>query len=345
METTEDYRYVIDDVKQIIINGRNIAYGAVNSALLLTYWNIGKRIIEVEQDGKQRADYGKQLIKVLSDVLTKEFGKGFSERNLADFRKFYHFFPDEQILQTRLQNLTWSHFRNLLRVPDENARLWYMNESAKEGWSSRTLDRNIATQYYYRLLQSPKKEAVIAEMQEKTHDLQNPHELLKNPIIAEFLGFRMEDSLAESELENAILSHIRDFLMEMGRGFAFVARQQHIVTDTEDYYIDLVFYNIELKCYVLVDLKMGKVTHQDVGQIDMYVRMYDDLKRKEGDNPTIGILLCAETSEDIARYSVLHDNDRLFMAKYMTVMPTKEQLRMEIEKQKAIFYAQHPDIE
>ena len=345
METTEDYRYVIDDVKQIIINGRNIAYGAVNSALLLTYWNIGKRIIEVEQDGKQRADYGKQLIKVLSDVLTKEFGKGFSERNLADFRKFYHFFPDEQILQTRLQNLTWSHFRNLLRVPDENARLWYMNESAKEGWSSRTLDRNIATQYYYRLLQSPKKEAVIAEMQEKTHDLQNPHELLKNPIIAEFLGFRMEDSLAESELENAILSHIRDFLMEMGRGFAFVARQQHIVTDTEDYYIDLVFYNIELKCYVLVDLKMGKVTHQDVGQIDMYVRMYDDLKRKEGDNPTIGILLCAETSEDIARYSVLHDNDRFFMAKYMTVMPTKEQLRMEIEKQKAIFYAQHPDIE
>lgn len=345
METTEDYRYVIDDVKQIIINGRNIAYGAVNSALLLTYWNIGKRIIEVEQDGKQRADYGKQLIKVLSDVLTKEFGKGFSERNLADFRKFYHFFPDVQILQTRLQNLTWSHFRNLLRVPDENARLWYMNESAKEGWSSRTLDRNIATQYYYRLLQSPKKEAVIAEMQEKTHDLQNPHELLKNPIIAEFLGFRMEDSLAESELENAILSHIRDFLMEMGRGFAFVARQQHIVTDTEDYYIDLVFYNIELKCYVLVDLKMGKVTHQDVGQIDMYVRMYDDLKRKEGDNPTIGILLCAETSEDIARYSVLHDNDRLFMAKYMTVMPTKEQLRMEIEKQKAIFYAQHPDIE
>ena len=345
METTEDYRYVIDDVKQIIINGRNIAYGAVNSALLLTYWNIGKRIIEVEQDGKQRADYGKQLIKVLSDVLTKEFGKGFSERNLADFRKFYHFFPDEQILQTRLQNLTWSHFRNLLRVPDENARLWYMNESAKEGWSSRTLDRNIATQYYYRLLQSPKKEAVIAEMQEKTHDLQNPHELLKNPIIAEFLGFRMEDSLAESELENAILSHIRDFLMEMGRGFAFVARQQHIVTDTEDYYIDLVFYNIELKCYVLVDLKMGKVTHQDVGQIDMYVRMYDDLKRKEGDNPTIGILLCAETSEDIARYSVLNDNDRLFMAKYMTVMPTKEQLRMEIEKQKAIFYAQHPDIE
>lgn len=284
-------------------------------------------------------------VKVLSDVLIKEFGKGFSERNLADFRKFYHFFPDEQILQTRLQNLTWSHFRNPLRVPDENARLWYMNESAKEGWSSRTLDRNIATQYYYRLLQSPKKEAVIAEMQEKTHDLQNPHELLKNPIIAEFLGFRMEDSLAESELENAILSHIRDFLMEMGRGFAFVARQQHIVTDTEDYYIDLVFYNIELKCYVLVDLKMGKVTHQDVGQIDMYVRMYDDLKRKEGDNPTIGILLCAETSEDIARYSVLHDNDRLFMAKYMTVMPTKEQLRMEIEKQKAIFYAQHPDIE
>lgn len=345
METTEDYRYVIDDVKQIIINGRNIAYGAVNSALLLTYWNIGKRIIEVEQDGKQRADYGKQLIEALSNELTREFGKGFSKRNLDYYRKFYLYFPDYTIVNACVHNLKWTHIRSLLRVPDENARLWYMNESAKEGWSSRTLDRNIATQYYYRLLQSPKKEAVIAEMQEKTHDLQNPHELLKNPIIAEFLGFRIEDSLAESELENAILSHIRDFLMEMGRGFAFVARQQHIVTDTEDYYIDLVFYNIELRCYVLIDLKMGKVTHQDVGQIDMYVRMYDDLKRKEGDNPTIGILLCAETSEDIARYSVLHDNDRLFMAKYMTVMPTKEQLRMEIEKQKAIFYAQHPDIE
>ena len=219
-----------------------------------------------------------------------------------------------------------------------------MKEASVEGWSSRTLDRNISTQYYYRLLQSPQKDKVIAEMQQKTAEYQrNKFELLKNPVVAELLAFRAEDSFVESNLESAILSHIRDFLMEMGKGFAFVGRQQHIVTDTQDYFIDLIFYNIELKCYVLIDLKMGKITHQDVGQIDMYVRMYDECKRKEGDNPTIGILLCSETSEDIARYSVLHDNDRLFMSKYLTYLPTKEQLKIEIEKQKEIFYMQHPD--
>ena len=220
-----------------------------------------------------------------------------------------------------------------------------MNEAVRENWSSRTLDRNIGTQYYYRLLQSPKKELIIQEMLQKTSSLQNPNELIKNPVIAEFLGYKTEDAFLESELESSIISHIRDFLMELGRGFAFVARQQHIVTDTQDYYIDLVFYNIELKCYVLIDLKTGTVTHQDVGQIDMYVRMYDDLKCKEGDNPTIGILLCSETSEDIARYSVLRDNNRLFMSKYLTVLPTKDQLKKEIEKQKSIFYAQHPELE
>ena len=220
-----------------------------------------------------------------------------------------------------------------------------MNEAVRENWSSRTLDRNIGTQYYYRLLQSPKKELIIQEMLQKTSSLQNPNELIKNPVIAEFLGYKTEDAFLESELESSIISHIRDFLMELGRGFAFVARQQHIVTDTQDYYIDLVFYNIELKCYVLIDLKTGTVTHQDVGQIDMYVRMYDDIKCKEGDNPTIGILLCSETSEDIARYSVLRDNNRLFMSKYLTVLPTKDQLKKEIEKQKSIFYAQHPELE
>ena len=218
-----------------------------------------------------------------------------------------------------------------------------MSEAAHENWNVRMLDRNISTQYYYRLLQAPKKEAVIAEMKRKNAQIpKTQFELVKSPVVAEFLGFKNEDSYLESNLESAILSHIRDFLMEMGRGFAFVARQQHIVTETEDYFIDLVFYNIELKCYVLVDLKMGKITHQDVGQIDMYVRMYDDMKRTAGDNPTIGILLCSETDEDIARYSVLHDNDRLFMSKYLTYLPTKEQLKQEIERQKAVFYMQHP---
>ena len=219
-----------------------------------------------------------------------------------------------------VHNLNWTHIRSLLRVADENARYWYM--------------------------QAPQKDAVIKEMNQKTARLQkNQFELIKSPVIAEFLGFKNEDAYLERDLESAILSHIRDFLMELGRGFAFVARQQHIVTETSDYYLDLVFYNIELKCYVLIDLKMGKITHQDVGQIDMYVRMYDDLKRGQGDNPTIGILLCSETDEDIARYSVLHDDNRLFMSKYLTYLPTKEQLKKEIDRQKEIFFMQHPELQ
>ena len=338
-----EYQPIITDVKNIISSGQREAYYFANKAMVMTYWNIGKRIVEQEQSGKTRAEYGKALIEVLANELTQEYGQAYSKRNLQYYRKFYLYFPDEEIVNTRVHNLTWSHFRSLLRVPDEEARIWYLNEAAQENWSVRTMDRNISTQYYYRLLQSPKKEAVIAEMKQKTADYQKNHfELLKNPIIAEFLGFKNEDSYLESELESAIISHIRDFLMEMGRGFAFVARQQHIATQTDDYYIDLVFYNIELKCYVLIDLKMGKITHQDIGQIDMYVRMYDELKRKEDDNPTIGILLCSETDEDIARYSVLHDNDHLFMSKYLTYLPSKEQLKAEIERQKEIFYIQHP---
>lgn len=340
------YQSLITDIKDIISSGRKNAYNAASKAMVMTYWHIGKRIIEQEQDGKERAEYGKALIETLADELTKEYGTSYSKRNLQYFRKFYLAFPDEQIVNACVHNLNWTHFRSLLRVQDEDARVWYMKEAASESWSSRTLDRNIGTQYYYRLLQSPKKKAVIEEMKQKTSAYQkNSFELLKSPVIAEFLGFKNEDTYLESDLESAILSHIRDFLMEMGKGFAFVARQQHIITETEDYYIDLVFYNIELKCYVLIDLKMGRITHQDVGQIDMYVRMYDELKCKAGDNPTIGILLCAETDEDIARYSVLHDNDRLFMSKYMTYLPTKEQLKAEIERQKEIFYMQHPALQ
>ena len=340
------YKKTISDIKAIIDSGRNAAYSTTSQIMIMTYWNIGKRIVEEEQNGSERAEYGKNLINVLSTELTKEYGQGYTSRNLRNFRQFYLFFPEPDIWHACVPNLRWTHFRTLLRVSDENARLWYMNEASKEGWDYRTLDRNISTQYYYRLLESPRKDEVISEMKDKTSEYQNnPAEIIKSPVIAEFLGFTPQQSYLETDLESAILSHIRDFLLEMGRGFAFVARQQHIVTDTDDYYIDLVLYNIELKCYVLIDLKMGKITHQDVGQIDMYVRMYDEFKCKEGDNPTIGILLASETSEDIARYSVLHDNDRLFMSKYLTYLPTKEQLRIEIEKQKEIYFTQHNDTE
>ena len=336
---------IIKYIKDIIVASPNSAYKAVSVAMIKTYWNIGKRIVEQEQAGESRAEYGKRMISVLADELTKEFGLGFSSRNLQYYRKFYVLFSDEEIVNACVHNLSWTHFRSLLRVPDENARVWYLNEAVNGNWSSRTLDRNISTQYYYRLLQAPAKDAVIAEMKNRTAVTQKQgYELVKSPVVAEFLGFSNENTYLESNLETAILSHIRDFLMEMGRGFAFVARQQHIITETEDYYIDLVFYNIELKCYVLVDLKMGKISHQDVGQIDMYVRMYDDLKCKEGDNPTIGILLCSETDQDIAKYSVLHDNKQLFMSKYLTYLPTQEQLKLEIERQKEIFHMQHPKL-
>ena len=340
------YHAVITEIKSIISSGQEAAYSASNKAMLFTYWNIGKRIVEQELRGGERAEYGSGLISALAEELTKEFGKNYSKRNLHYYIKFYQYFPDEQIVNACVHNLNWTHIRSLLRVSDENARYWHMKEAVDENWSSRTLDRNISTQYYYRLLQTPKKAAVIEEMKQKTAQFQkNQFELIKSPVIAEFLGFKNEDTYLEGDLESAILSHIRDFLMELGRGFAFVARQQHIVTETSDYYLDLVFYNIELKCYVLIDLKMGKITHQDVGQIDMYVRMYDDLKRGQGDNPTIGILLCSETDEDIARYSVLHDNDRLFMSKYLTYLPTKEQLKAEIDRQKEIFFMQHSTLQ
>ena len=344
-ELTASEQIFLKEIKELIQDGQRSAAAAVNSAAVTTYWNIGKRIAEKELSGNNRAEYGKHIIELLSNGLTSDFGTNYSKRNLWYYRKLYEYFPNYEIVNACVHNLTWTHFRALLRVDDEDARIWYLKEASEEGWNTRTLDRNISTQYYYRLLQAPKKQAVIAEMKEKTAVIQkNSYELIKSPVIAEFLGFKNEDSFLESDLESSILTHIRDFLMEMGKGFAFVARQQHIVTDTEDYYIDLVFYNIELKCYVLIDLKMGKVTHQDVGQMDMYVRMYDDLKCKAGDNPTLGILLCAETSEDIAKYSVLHDNERLFLSKYLTYLPTKEQLKREIEKQKTVFYLQHPEL-
>lgn len=220
-----------------------------------------------------------------------------------------------------------------------------MNEAAKEMWSTRMLDRNISTQYYYRLLQSPKKEEVKNEMRQLTSDFQKrPETLLKNPLVTEFLQLPSDLNFTESQLESSIIDHIREFIMEMGRGFAFVARQQHIRTDMGDFYIDLVFYNYVLKCFMLVDLKIGQITHQDVGQMDMYVRMYDQLKCTEGDNPTVGLILCSDTSEDMARYSILNDNRHIYQAKYLTYLPSTEALAKEIERQKEIFKLQHGEI-
>ena len=332
---------LLTDLKLIIRQARQGAYAAVNACMISAYWKIGQRIVEEEQHGNARAEYGKGLIEKLADSLTAEFGSNFNARNLAYYKKFYLCFPETSILNARVQNLTWTHFRSLLRVPDAEARLWYLNEASREAWSSRTLDRNIGSQYYHRLLASQNKEVVADEMKTLTAPLQTDKlEFIKNPMVAEFLGLHSNCDFTESQLEQSILNHLQKFLMELGKGYAFVARQQHIATDAGEYFIDLVFYNYILKCFVLIDLKTTQISHQDVGQMDMYVRMYDDLKRSIDDNPTIGILLCSETSQDIARYSVLHGNEQLFAAKYLTYLPTEEQLRAEIEAQKEIFRLQ-----
>ena len=330
--------HLFSDICSIIENGRRHAYAEVSRLMIETYWKIGQRIVEEEQKGNKRAEYGAQLIDALSVELTHKYGKGFSKRNLAYFRTFYQVFPNLEILQTRLQNLSWSHFTRVFRVEDPVAIRWYLTEAAREMWSVRTLDRNISTQYYERHYQQPS----LPESHQENAST-NKLELFKSPLIAEFLGFKQESSYSENALEAAIISHLQEFMLELGRGFAFMARQQLIRTDTQDYYIDLVFYNVVLKCYVLIDLKVGTITHQDVGQMDMYVRMYDELKRTDGDNPTIGIILCSETSKDIARYSVLKGNEQLFATKYKLYLPSEEELKAEIDRQKSFFAMQHPE--
>ena len=272
------------------------------------------------------------------------YGKGFTKSNLYSFYSFYKTFP--QIFQTlsgkSANALTWSHYLVLLQVQDERARKWYEKETSTQIWSVRTLQRNISSQYYYRLLKSQHPTPVEEELKELTEQYQiNKLEFIKNPMIAEFLGMSVDGSFTETELEKSIIANLQKFLMELGKGYAFVARQQHIRTEKEDYYIDLVFYNIKLKRYVLFELKTHPLTHADVGQLDMYVRMYDDLVKDDSDNPTIGILLCTETDKVLAKYSVLNGSEQLFAAKYMAYMPTEEELSREIEQQKRFFLEQH----
>ena len=341
---TKSFEALLEDVRRIIKDGLRKAYHEVDMVMVNTYWQIGRRIVEEEQHGEKRAEYGAQLMNSLAEDLALEYASGYTARDLRNYRQLYLCFSDLEIWYARVPNLKWMHFRSLLTVGDENARCWYLREAAQEMWSTRTLDRNIGSQYYYRLLQAPTKNDVIAEMQQLTAPLQQGNdEFIKNPMVAEFLQLPANTNYTESDLERAIIQHLKEFLLEMGRGFAFMNEQYHIATDTGDYYVDLVFYNVVLKCYFLVDLKTTTITHQDIGQMDMYIRMFDDLRRTEGDNPTIGLLLCAETSKDIARYSILNDSKQLFAAKYLTYMPTEDELRREIERQKEIYHMQKKD--
>ena len=360
---------LLQDACAIIDQAQATAYRQVNETLIKRNWLLGMRIQhEVLKD--KRAEYGEQVIKVLAKELTAKYGGGFTWRNLYNYIDFYSTYSGlflyengEPVnaqtilhaLSAKSENifhalrakspirLSWTHYRILLQENTDRGRVWYEQEAAHEMWSTRTLQRNVSSQYYHRLLQSQNQEVVRNEMKQLTAPLQDKLEYLKNPVVAEFLGFKNNADYTESDLEQSIIDHLIQFLMELGKGFAFVDRQKHIHTEKEDYYIDLVFYNYNLHSFVLVDLKTSKLRHQDIGQMDMYVRMYDEMVQQDGHNPTIGILLCAETDEDIARYSVLNDNDQLFAAKYLTYMPTQEELRREIEQQKEFFRLQHKD--
>ena len=366
---------LVNDLRSIVSKARSKAFAAVNYSLVERNWRIGQRIVEQEQNGASRAEYGKHVIEVASAALTKEFGKGFSETNIMNFKKFYLKFKELTIPQTvseefkkqkqqtlsdesslllqkgqtqsaqfELRLLSWSHYERLIRVEDKKAREWYAKESFEQGWSFRTLNRNINTLYYERLLMSTKKQPVVKEMQDKTKAYQQDKlEYIKSPVVLEFLGLPEDTSLAESKLETAIINNLEKFLMEMGKGYALVARQQHIRTEENDYYIDLVFYNYLIKSFILVDLKVNRITYQDVGQMDMYLQMYDKMKKGPDDNPTIGIILCTETDSDVARYSTLAKNDQMFAAKYKLYLPDKEDLRREIERQKELYLMAHPE--
>lgn len=358
----------ISDIKAIVYTAKQKAYQAADTYQVVSNWLVGRRIVEQEQHGQERAQYGKHIVELASEALTAEFGKGYSIVNIKSFRKFYLTFNNLLIGQTPSaqsengltikgqtvsaelelakmlpSNLSWSHYERLMRIKNEDERDWYMREAAEENWGVRTLNRNIGSQYYHRLLQTPesKRGEVIDEMQRLTADYQKDrHKFLRNPVVAEFLGFSQDAAYSETNLESAIIDHLQKFILELGKGFAFVARQQRIKTDMGEYYIDLVFYNYILKCFLLIDLKSSQISYEDVGQMDMYIRMYDELKCSEGDNPTIGLLLCSETSKDLARYSILKDSKQLYAAKYLTYLPTSEELTAEIERQKEIFALQ-----
>lgn len=319
-----------ESIRNVLLESRGHAYQAVNTAMLMAYWSVGKLIVEDEQGGQERGKYGKGILTSLSERLVKEFGAGFSVRNLQQMKKFYLLFPNTNAVRSQL---TWTHYRSLLRVENPEAREWYLNEAIKEQWSSRQLDRQISTLYYERLLMSQQKSPVIAEANEKLATVE-PEQFIKNPYVLEFLNLKNYPALRESDLEQALIDNLQDFLLELGRGFCFVARQKLMRYDDNDFYLDLVFYHSFLKCYVLIDLKIGMLTHGDVGQMDSYIRMFDALYKNDDDNPTIGLILCSEKNEAIAKYSVLNDGKQMFASKYQFTLPTPEELQAQVEKER-----------
>lgn len=318
-----------EKIKEILKTARSQVYASVNSAMVEAYWLIGKSIV-AEQGGEHRAEYGSALLEELSRQMTRDFGKGFTVTNLKYMRQFYLTFPNRHAVR---DDLSWTHYRMLMRVENAKARQFYLEEAIKSRWSTRQLDRQINSFFFERLLSSRNKEMVSQENQ-TLEPTKAPEDIIRDPYVLEFLGIKQNADFYEKDLENALISELQNFLLGLGRGFSFVARQKHIDLDGEHFYIDLVFYNYILKCFVLIDLKTGKLTHQDIGQMDSYIRIFDELQKGDDDNPTIGIILCSQKNEAIARYSVLNDKKQLFASKYQLTLPTAEELETYIKCQR-----------
>jgi predicted nuclease of restriction endonuclease-like (RecB) superfamily len=315
-----------NSVKEVLEAARSNVYRSANFVMVEAYWNIGRLIVEEEQSGEQRAEYGKNLIKELSIKLTDDYGKGFNKRNLWYIRNFYLIFPKVNALRAEL---TWTHYRLLLKVENEKARKFYLNEAVDSNWSTRQLERQINSFYYERLLSSKDKKPIVDEV-ERNASPSKPEDLIKDPYVLEFLNLKENNSLLEKDLETELLGKLQEFLLELGKGFSFVARQYRISVESDHFYIDLVFYNYILKCFILIDLKIRKLTHKDIGQMDFYVRYFEDNIKVEGDNPAIGLILCSEKNETIVKYSVLNENKQMFASRYKLYLPTEEELAREL---------------
>lgn len=329
-QTLSASNHLFAEIREVLVTARRTAYKAVNFAMVTAYWNVGRLIVEDEQKGHIRAEYGKAILADLSKRLTDEFGKGFDERELRRIRQFYLVFPKWDALRPEL---TWTHYRLLIRVQNEQARLWYMNEAAEQTWSSRQLDRQISVLYYERLLNSTDTLSVREEAEKNLAQLA-PQEFIHDPYVLEFLNLKNYPALHETDIEKSLINNLQSFLLELGKGFCFVARQKLMRYDNEDFYVDLVFYHSILKCHVLIDLKLGKLTHQDVGQMDSYIRMFDDLYKHTDDNPTLGLILCSDKNEAVVKYSVLAEHRQIFASKYLLELPTPEVLQQEIMRER-----------
>ena len=329
-QTLSNSSHLFAEIREVLVTARRTAYKAVNFAMVTAYWNVGRLIVEDEQQGNTRAEYGKAILADLSKRLTDEFVKGFDERELRRIRQFYLVFPKWDALRPEL---TWTHYRLLIRVQNEQARLWYMNEAAEQTWSSRQLDRQISVLYYERLLNSTDTLSVRKEAENNLAQLA-PQEFIHDPYVLEFLNLKNYPALHETDIEKSLINNLQSFLLELGKGFCFVARQKLMRYDNEDFYVDLVFYHSILKCHVLIDLKLGKLTHQDVGQMDSYIRMFDDLYKHTDDNPTLGLILCSDKNEAVVKYSVLAEHRQIFASKYLLELPTPEVLQQEIMRER-----------